>query len=162
MKQIVWTILRTFRTLNQFAVEIPKWPVDQCLSHLIRYLKGCWGLHSYRRAAKKGRHAFGIHMVSRETFLQIHMHLHQLLILKNWIHGGQKLRSRTICLQRRKVKDQNKIEMWDASLDRQPKIQSSSVEETLQRIMVQTNNDCRFLISTLTSSLHQQPSLAGR
>ena len=49
-----------------------------------------------------------------------------------------------------------------APLDRQPKIQSSSVEETLQRIMGQTNNDCRFLISTLTSSLHQQPLLAGR
>ena len=32
---------------------------------------------------KEGRHAFGIHMVYRETFLQIHMHLHQLLILKN-------------------------------------------------------------------------------
>ena len=42
------------------------------------------------------------------------------------------------------MKDQNKIKIWDASLDRQPKIQSSSVEETLQRIMGQTNNDCRF------------------
>ena len=41
------------------------------------------GLHSYRRAAEKGRQAFGTHMVYRETFLQIHMHLHQLLILKN-------------------------------------------------------------------------------
>ena len=28
--------------------------------------------------------------------------------------------------------------------------------------MGQTNNDCRFLISTLSSSLHQQPLLAGR
>ena len=28
--------------------------------------------------------------------------------------------------------------------------------------MGQTNNDCRFLISTLTSSLHQQPLLAGK
>ena len=28
--------------------------------------------------------------------------------------------------------------------------------------MEQTNNDCRFRISTLTSSLHQQPLLAGR
>ena len=37
-----------------------------------------------------------------------------------------------------------------------------SVEETLQRIMEQTNNDCRFLIFTLTSSLHQLRSLAGR
>ena len=68
-----------------------------------------------------------------KRFLQIQMHLHQLLILKNWIHGGQPLRSRVICLQRRKVKDQNKIEIWDASLDRQPKIQSSSVEVTLQK-----------------------------
>ena len=39
---------------------------------------------------------------------------------------------------------------------------SSSVEETLQRIMGQTNNDCRFLIFTLTSSLHQRRLLAGR
>ena len=44
------------------------------------------------------------------------------------------------------MKGQNKIKICDASLDRQPKIQSSSVEETLQRIMGQTNNDCRFLI----------------
>ena len=28
--------------------------------------------------------------------------------------------------------------------------------------MEQTNNDCRFLISTLTSSLRQQPLLAGK
>ena len=46
--------------------------------------------------------------------------------------------------------------------DSELKIQSSSVEETLQRIMGQTNNDCRFRISILTSSLRQQPSLAGR
>ena len=90
------------------------------------------------------------------------MHPHQLLILKNWIHGRQPLRRRVICPQRRKVKDQNKTMIWDASLDRQPKIQSSSVDETVQRIMRQTNNDCSFLISPLTSSLHQQPSLAGR
>ena len=140
-------------------MEIPTLPVDQCHSHLIRYLKGCWGLHSYRRAAKKGRHAFGTHMVYRETFLQIHMHLHQHFIHKNWIHGVQQLRSRFTCLQRRKVKDHNKIEIWDASLDRQPKIQSSSDSS---KNYGQTNNDCRFLISTLTSSLHQQPLLAGR
>ena len=34
--------------------------------------------------------------------------------------------------------------------------------ETIQRIMGQTKNDCRFRISTLTSSLRQQPLLAGR
>ena len=151
-----------FRMLNQFAVEIPTLPVDQCHSHLIRYLLGCWGILSYRRAAKEGRQAFGTRMVYRETFLQIHLHLHQLLILKKWINGIRQSRSRSIHLQWKTVKDQNKIKIWDASLDRQPNIQSSSVEETLQRIMGQTNNDCRFLIFTLTSSLHQQPLLAGR
>ena len=51
----------------------------------------------------------------------------------------------------------------DASPDRQPKIQSSSsVEETLQRIMGQTNNDCRFRIFILTNSLHQLRLRAGR
>ena len=35
------TILKIFRMLNQFAVEIHTLPVDQCLSHLTRYLKGC-------------------------------------------------------------------------------------------------------------------------
>ena len=32
---------KDFRMLSQFAVEIPTLPVDQCHSHLIRYLKGC-------------------------------------------------------------------------------------------------------------------------
>ena len=45
--------------------------------------------------------------------------------------------------------------LQDASLDRQPEIQSSLVRETYQRIMEQTNEDCRFRIFTLTSSLHQ-------
>ena len=30
-----------FKMLNQYAVEIPTLPVDQCHSHLIQYLKGC-------------------------------------------------------------------------------------------------------------------------
>ena len=54
--------------LNQYEVEIPTLPVDQYHSHLTRYLKGCWGILSHRRAAKKGRQAFGTHMVYRETF----------------------------------------------------------------------------------------------
>ena len=65
-------------------------------------------------------------------------------------------------VQRRKVEDQSKTQIWNASPDRQPKIQSSSVEETLPRIMGQTNNDCRFRIFILTSSPRQQLLLAGR
>ena len=50
----------------------------------------------------------------------------------------------------------------DASLDRQPKNQSSLVREILHRTMGQANNDCRLRTFILTSSLHQQPLLAGR
>ena len=50
----------------------------------------------------------------------------------------------------------------DASQDRQPEIQSSLVREIFQRIMGQTNNDCRFQIFMLTNSPHQQRSLVGR
>ena len=39
------------------------------VSLLIQYLKECFDSLSYRRAAKKGRQAFGTHMVYRETFL---------------------------------------------------------------------------------------------
>ena len=155
-------IQEIFRMLNQFEMEIPTLPVDQCHSHLIRYLKGCWGILSYRRAAKKSRQAFGTHMVNREMFLQIHMHLHQLLILKNCINGIHQSKRRSIRRQWRKVKSNNKTKNWDNRLDHQSKIRSSSVEETLQRIVVQTNNDCRFRIFIATNSTHRQCLLVGR
>ena len=50
----------------------------------------------------------------------------------------------------------------DASQDRQPVIHSNPVREDLQRIMVQTNNNCRFQIFISTNSLHQQRLFAGR
>ena len=46
-------------------------------------LEGMLRLSFDHRAAKNGRHAFGTHMVYRETFLQIHMHPLQHLVLKN-------------------------------------------------------------------------------
>ena len=56
--------------------------------------------------------------------------------------------------RRRRMRIKHQFKIRDASPDRQPKIQSSSVEETLQRIMGQTNNDCRFRIFILTTSSH--------
>ena len=55
-------------------------------------------------------------------------------------------KTRFINPQWKRVKGEHKIKIRDASLDSQPKIQSSSVEENLQRIMGQTNNDCRSQI----------------
>ena len=54
--------------LNQFAVEIPTLPVEQCHSHLIQFLKECQAVLLECRAAEKGRQAFGTHMVYWETF----------------------------------------------------------------------------------------------
>ena len=55
--------------LNQFAVEIPTSPVDQCHSHLIQSLKGCCDILSLRRAAEKGRQAFwDTHGISGNVF----------------------------------------------------------------------------------------------
>ena len=73
--------------LNQFAVEIPTLPVDQCLAHPIQILVECQAVLLECRAAEKGRQAFGTHMVYRETFLQIRMRHHQHPILKNCING---------------------------------------------------------------------------
>ena len=54
--------------LNQFAVEIPTLPVDQCYSHLIQFLKECYAVQKECRAAEKGRQAFGTHGISGNVF----------------------------------------------------------------------------------------------
>ena len=146
MKSIVWTILRISRTLNRYAVEILKLPVNQCYSLDIlswRIVEAFIRIAApQRRAARHLAYTWYI----GKRFLHIQMRFHQ---------------HRSIHPQWRRVEDQNKIKIWDARLHRQPKIQSSSVEETLQRIMGQTNHYCRFRISILTSSLCQQPLLAA-
>ena len=147
---------------NQFAGEIPTLPVNSVIptsSNSWRNAKPFfWSAEPQRIAAKHVGHTHVYH----ETFLQIHLHLHQHLILKNCICGVHRSRSRSIHPQWRKVKGNNKIKIWDASLDRQPKIQSSSVEETLQELWGQTNNDCRFRIFILTNSLRQVRLGVGR
>ena len=47
-------------------------------------------------------------------------------------------------------------------MDRQPEIQSTPRREDLQKIMGQTNKDCRFQTFTSTNSLLQQHLLVGR
>ena len=50
-------------------------------------------------------------MLSRSIGMQSHMLLHQLLILKNCIHGVRQLKNQFTCLQRRKVEDQNETKI---------------------------------------------------
>ena len=80
--------------LNQYAVDIPTLPVNQCLSHLIQFVEECQAVLLECRAAEKGRQAFGTHMENRETFLQIQLRPLQHLILKNCINGIRQSKSR--------------------------------------------------------------------
>ena len=65
-------------------------------------------------------------MVYRETFLQIQPRLLQHLIRRSWIHGVPKYQNTHHRMWWVRTKHQFRIR--DASLHRQPKIQSSSVE----------------------------------
>ena len=61
--------------------------------------------------------------------------------------------------KRERVRTKHQIKIRDASPDRQPEIHSSLARETLQRIMGQTNDDCRFQIFISTNFLHQKRCL---
>ena len=82
--------------LNQFAVEIPTLPIDRCLSHHIQN-------HFVSPCRKEGPPSIWTHMVFRETYPLASSSAPYPQELNQW--------STTICLQRRKVKDQNKIEI---------------------------------------------------
>ena len=95
--------------LNQYAVEIPTLPVDQCHSHLIQYLEECCDSLSYRRAAEKGRQVFGTHMVYRDTFLSNPHASSSASYPQESNQWSTTIRSRSIRPQWRKVKGKNKI-----------------------------------------------------
>ena len=61
-------------------------------------------------------------------------------------------------------KNENRTPVQDQRYQSGQSAKSSVIpsEETLSRILVQTNNDCRSQIFTLTSSLHQHCLLVGR
>ena len=160
MKSFVWMIRKIFKMLNQYAVDNPSLPIDLCLSHLIQFLLGCKAVLWEYRAAKMDRQAFGTHMVYRETFLQIQLRRFQHLIHRKWIHWVLVYQNTHHHMWWVRTKHQFKIR--DASQDRQSEIQSSLVRTDFQRIMGQTNNDCRSQIFISTNSLHQQHLLVGR
>ena len=54
--------------LNQYAVDNPMLPVNQCFSHFIQILAECQAVLWECRAATMGRQVFGTRMVYRETF----------------------------------------------------------------------------------------------
>ena len=101
-------------------------------------------------------------MENRQTFLQIQLRPLQHLFRRNLIPGVQEYQNRFTHQRRRRMRIKHQFKIRDASLDRQPKIQSSLVREMFQGIIWQTNNDCRSQIFISTNSPRQQRSLVGR
>ena len=68
-------------------------------------------------------------------FLQIQPRLLQHLIRENWIHVVLIYQNQSTPRRRGRMETKHQFKIRDASPDRQPKVQSSQVRETLQRIM---------------------------
>ena len=120
-------------------------PIDECHSHLIQFLKECQAVLWECRAAKMGRQAFGLRIFfGKRLFANPEA--------SSSARYPQEKNPWSPLMSEGRMRIKHHCRIRDASPDRQPKIQSSSVEETLQRIMGQTNNDCRFRISILTNS----------
>ena len=127
--KLQWTILRTSRTLNRYAVEISHVTSQPMLFSKHPAFEGLLRPSFVSPRRKEGAARYlGYMWYIRETFLQIPQ-------ASSWAPYPQELNStwrKTIeepihmSRQRRKVEDQNEIKIWDASLDRQPKTQSSS------------------------------------
>ena len=153
-------IREILKMLNQYAVDYSTFPINQRYSHLFAILTECWGFLKECRAATISRQTFGTRMVYRETFLQIQRRLVHHLIRKSPILGF--LMCQNTHHHMRWVKAKHLFRIRHASRDRQPEINSTLVREDFQRIVGQTNKDCRFWISILTNSLTQQHLLVGR
>ena len=148
--------------LNQFAVEIPTLPVNQCLSHLIQYRKDVEtffrNAEPQRRAAKHLGHAWYI----GKRFLQstcifissLSSRIESMEFIARraapFIHSGKR------------VRDKHKNKIGDASLDSQKFCHLQWRRLFQARIMEQTNNDCSFRIFISTNSLHQPHLFVGR
>ena len=76
-----------FKMLNQYAVDMPTLPVNQCLSHLIQFLVECKPVLWECRAAKMGRQAFGTNMENQETFWKSNSVFFSTFYARVSIHG---------------------------------------------------------------------------
>ena len=150
-------IREILRMLNQYAVDNPTLPVNQCFSHLIQILvelpsrslgmpsrndgqPRIWDTHGISENVYANPTASSSAPFPQESNpMDQNTHHHMW-----WVEADHQFRIR------------------DASPDRQPKIQSSPVSEDFQRIMGQTNIDCRVQILILTNSPRQQRSLVRR
>ena len=138
--------------LNQYAVELPTLPVDQCHSPPHPIPEGMLSRSIEMPSRREGPPSiWDTHGLSGNVFANS-VASSSATYPQELIHGVPEQKNRFTHPQWKRVREKHKFKIRDASLDSQPKILSSSVEEALQRIMWQTNNDCRSQFFILTNS----------
>ena len=130
--------------LNQFAVEIPTLPVDQCHSHLIQYLN----VETFFRIAEPQRRAaklLGTHGISGNVFANPTASSSAPYPQESdpWVSNVSEHTSPH-------VMSESQTPVQSGPSARSPVI---LVREDSQRIMGQTDNDCRFQILNHTSNV---------
>ena len=140
---------------SRYVVDHPTFPVNRRYFQLVVIHEDC-------QAATIFRQIFGLRRVYRETFFANPRASSSSPYpggFSPWISNVSEHTSPH-------VKDKRQIP--DTVLnprfrrDRQPEIQSSLVREDFQRIMRQTNSDCRSQTFILTNSLTHKQLLVGR
>ena len=152
-------IQRSFRMLNQFAVEISTLPVDQCHSHLIGFLVVCNPFCRSRQNVPPS--IWDTHGVSWNFFfLQIRLRLLQHLIRKSQIVGLSNVSQHTSP----HVMSESQTPAQDQGCQSGPSASNSFIpcEGRLSKNYGADQQRLQISDLHLTSSLHQQPLLAGR
>ena len=154
MKSIVCLILRIFRMLNQYAVEIRQpgvFPNRPLFQGILR--------PSYRSDKLKGCQIFGIHPVYQEKFLHIHKLPRQLRILKNWILLGGKTIEEPIHMStsgekwKTRTRSRSEMPVWTVS----QRFSHLQLRRLFKDLWSRPTTTADFW-----SPLRHQPSLVGR
>ena len=149
---------RYFKMLNQYVVDYPTFPVNLRFPIFSRSWRNAKAVLWACQAATIGHHAFGTHMVYRETFMSIWRRLQHLFRKRStlWVSNVSEHTPPH-------VMSESQTQLWirDASQERQSEIHSTPVRGDSERIMEQTSNECRFQIFILTNSPRKQRSLVG-
>ena len=133
MTSIAWMIREILKMLNQYAVDIPTLPVNQCLSHLIQSLGGMLSRSIGMPSRREGPpsiwgHAWKI----GKRFCRSSCVLFSTLPAGMESIEFGKSRTDSFHRQRRRMRIGHQFKIRDASQDRRPKIHSSLVRDSLK------------------------------
>ena len=145
--------------LNQYAVDNPTLPVNQCFSHLIQILVECCRSLGMPSRKNEPPSIWDTHGISGNVFANPTASSSAPCPQEShpWSSNVSEHTSPHVL-------SESQTPVQDQRCQSGPSARNSVIPGVgdFQRIMGQTNNDCRFQIFISTNSLHQQHELVGR